>query len=347
MLGETLRGKRVLVTGHTGFKGSWLSLWLQSCGAEVHGIALPPEAQPNHWQLLRLDMPSYEQDIRDGEALSRLVQDINPEVVFHLAAQAYVRRSYRDPMATWDINVLGTGHLLQACRTLADLKALVVVTTDKCYKNNEWQRGYREDDTLGGHDPYSASKAATELLVSSFRDSFFQEAGSPLLATARAGNVVGGGDWSEDRLIPDAMRAVAQGEALVIRAPNATRPWQHVLEALAGYVMLAERLLAGDRACARAWNFGPDREGNRPVKEVLQALASGFPELCWKTQASDLHETGLLYLDSTAAREQLHWRSRWSFDATMAATAEWYRAKLGDGEVISRTQLEAYLHCVV
>jgi CDP-glucose 4,6-dehydratase len=344
MFDDVYRDCHVLVTGHSGFKGSWLTLWLRMLGAKVTGISLPPEASPNHWDLLGLDAASHYIDIRDEGLLRETILQSRPDMVFHLAAQPLVRRSYHSPLETWATNVMGTANLLDACRQSPGLKAMVVITTDKCYENKEWVWGYREIDPLGGHDPYSASKAGSELVTASFRRSYFAEPDSPLLATARAGNVIGGGDWSEDRLIPDMMRAIAAGTAVEIRSPNATRPWQHVLECLSGYLLLGQRVLQGDRSCAEAWNFGPDQEGNRPVEEVLGALQTNWPAVNWHvSDKKQPHEAKLLQLDSTKARWRLAWRPVWSFEEGVATTAEWYRAWLERGELLSRSQLGRYV----
>ena len=343
MFAGTYAGRRVLVTGHTGFKGSWLALWLGRLGAKVSALALPPEGSPSHWELLKLGIDARHVDIRDREPLAAAIARADPEIVFHLAAQSLVRRSYRAPVDTWATNVLGTANVLDACRELRSLQAVVVVTTDKCYENREWVWGYREIDPLGGHDPYSASKAGTELVVASFRRSFFHAPSSARVASARAGNVIGGGDWSEDRLIPDLARASAAGAPLEIRSPHATRPWQHVLECLSGYLMLGQRLVEGDRAFADAWNFGPDREGNRTVEQVLAELGKGWPGMQWEHVAGEHpHEATLLQLDSSKARTRLGWRPVWSFDEGVAATAEWYRAWLERKEIASERQLERY-----
>lgn len=343
MFGDCYRGRRVLLTGHTGFKGSWLALWLQTLGAQVAGLALDPGTAPSHWDLLRLDIADQRGDIRDATVVSGTLQAAQPEIVFHLAAQPLVRRSYRDPLETWSTNVMGTANVLEACRRQSSVRAIIVVTTDKCYENKEWDWGYRESDRLGGHDPYSASKAAAELVVASYRKAFFDVPSAPLLASARAGNVIGGGDWSEDRLIPDLVRAVSCGQALAIRSPQATRPWQHVLESLSGYLSLGQGLLAGDSALAQAWNFGPEAEGNQTVAQVLSRLQTGWPALTWyaRTQAQP-HEATLLQLDSTLARKRLGWQPVWSLDKGLAATADWYRAQHERGELLSQTQLQAY-----
>lgn len=345
MFGNAYKNRRVLVTGHTGFKGSWLVLWLQMLGAKVTGISLPSETSPNHWDLLELDVESFHIDIRDEGVLRQKIVELKPEIIFHLAAQSLVRRSYRQPLATWATNVMGTANVLDACREVEDLAAMVVVTTDKCYENKEWVWGYREVDPLGGHDPYSASKAGSEMVAASYRHSFFNTPTSPLLATARAGNVIGGGDWSEDRLIPDLVRSIKAGKLLEIRSPNATRPWQHVLECLSGYLMLGQQLLEGNKSCAEAWNFGPNREGNRQVKQVLSALKADWPSVDWHcSDAPQPHEAQLLHLDSGKAREKLGWRPVWTFDEGFAMTAEWYRAWLERGDALSLKQLQSYIN---
>ena len=344
MFSDVYRGRRVLLTGHTGFKGSWLALWLQSLGARVTGVALPPEARPSHWNQLQLNMPSHEVDIRDSAALHASVQDTRPDIVFHLAAQSLVRQSYQDPLQTWSTNVMGTANLLEACRQVQGIKAIVVVTTDKCYENHERLQGYLEADRLGGHDPYSASKAGAELVAASYRSAFLQATGSPLLATARAGNVIGGGDWAADRLVPDLIRAVATGTALEIRSPHATRPWQHVLDSLSGYLTLGQRLLAGDTAIACAWNFGPGPEANQTVASLLGRLSRLWPALAWRqTNSVQPHEATLLHLDSGKARAELGWQTAWSLDETLAATAEWYQMNDANGLPPSRAQLDQYV----
>ncbi len=337
-------GRKVLLTGHTGFKGSWLALWLQQLGAEVVGLALPPNTDPSHWGLLKLGIEEHQFDIRDYAAVKRLVTQVQPEMVFHLAAQPLVRRSYVDPLSTWAINVQGTAHVLEACRHAACVRAIVAVTTDKCYENQEWLWGYRENDRLGGHDPYSASKAGAELVAGSYRKSYFNGEDSPRLATARAGNVIGGGDWSEDRLIPDLVRASLRGEPVEIRSPHATRPWQHVLESLSGYLLLGQRLLERQPGFAEAWNFGPDESGNQTVSAVLAKLTQSWDELRWHvTVAPQPHEAGLLQLDSTKARTLLQWLPVWGLDEGLNQTANWYRAYWEKGEVISRQQLSDYV----
>jgi CDP-glucose 4,6-dehydratase len=346
LFGDAYRGKRVLVTGHTGFKGSWLSLWLNQLGAEVVGISLAPKAQPNHWNLLGLELTvnHHELDIRHVAEVARVFKATQPEVVFHLAAQPLVRRSYRDPLETWSTNVMGTANVLEACRQTRSVQAILTVTTDKCYENQEWAWGYRETDRLGGHDPYSASKAASELVAESYRSAFLHAEDSPLLATARAGNVIGGGDWSEDRLIPDLVRAMAAQQSLEIRSPNATRPWQHVLESLSGYLRLGQKLIEGEENFDGAWNFGPERSGNCTVADVLDRLQTHWPEMQWhQTAETQPYEANLLYLDSSKAHSQLGWQPVWNLDTTLEKTADWYRSFQSSQTTISTKQLAQYI----
>jgi CDP-glucose 4,6-dehydratase len=339
---DRYRGRKVLLTGHTGFKGSWLATWLTQLGAEVVGFSLPSAAENRHWDALRLPVTDLRGDIRDVDALLRVVEQHRPEIIFHLAAQALVRPSYRQPLEAWSTNLMGTAHLLEACRLVPGVKAVVVVTTDKVYANREWPWGYRECDELAGHDPYSASKAATELLCDSYRKSFWQQ-GGPMLATARAGNVIGGGDWAEDRLIPDLVRAMQAGQVLDIRSPDATRPWQHVLECLSGYLLLGQRLLDGRRDCAEAWNFGPSMDANRRVAEILEALQRHWPALSWRATPGDgLHESRLLYLDNAKARAGLHWSPVWDLATALELTADWYRSYLEVGDLRTSQQLECF-----
>ncbi|QNJ16005.1 CDP-glucose 4/6-dehydratase [Synechococcus sp. A18-40] len=333
-------GKRVLLTGHTGFKGSWLSLWLLSLGAEVWGYSLPPEQHRSLFKDLALEKDSGRLthlfgDIRDLQALQEFVQQAQPEVVLHLAAQPLVRRSYSDPLGTWSTNVQGSLHLLEALKPLQHHCAVVMVTTDKVYDNREWDYGYREDDRLGGHDPYSASKAAAELAIASWRASFCGYGPNQncylAVSTARAGNVIGGGDWAVDRIVPDAMRSLAAANPIRVRSPLATRPWQHVLEPLGGYLLLAQRLATVDsgvgHSYASAFNFGPALEANRSVKELVEAALhhwSGQWQDCSDPKAP--HEASRLHLQIDKAHHQLNWRPRWDFPTTVARTVAWYRA---------------------
>lgn len=341
---DCYRGRRVLISGHTGFKGSWLALWLEQLGAKVVGVSLPPEIGPNHIELLDLGIDDCRLDIRNAKAIKNLVNKFRPDIVFHLAAQSLVRRSYRDPLGNWATNVMGTANVLEACRSVDCVSAIVAITTDKVYANQEWAWGYRENDRLGGHDPYSASKAACEMLIESYRKALFTENSAPLIASARAGNVIGGGDWSEDRLIPDLVRSVGNYEPLVIRSPKATRPWQHVLECLAGYLLLGQRLLDGQKEYADAWNFGPGAEDNRTVLEVLNLMQAHWPQLNWEQiKAPQLHEATLLYLDHTKAKERLKWNPVWSLERALQATADWYRYYQEQGAVLSIPQLVDYI----
>ena len=342
--GDCYRGSRVLITGHTGFKGSWLAFWLNELGAQVSGISLDPDTQPNHWEQLNLKVDDRRLDIRSADMVRSEVEWLRPEIVFHLAAQPLVRRSYRDPIDNWSSNVMGTAHILEACRHVDSVKALVAITTDKVYANEEKTQGYRESDPLGGHDPYSASKAACELLIDSYRKAFFSDEDSPLLASARAGNVIGGGDWSEDRLIPDLVRSVTESEPLLIRSPHATRPWQHVLECLAGYLLLGQRLLEKRREFAEAWNFGPLSEANRSVMEILTSMQTHWPDLQWEqTDSPQPHEATLLYLNNDKANEVLDWRPVWSLDQALLATADWYREFHEQGVLSTGKHLATYV----
>lgn len=327
---EIFRGRRVLLTGDTGFKGSWLALWLHALGAEVYGYALPPKRPDDHFSALGLDkiIAHREGDIRDLDRLQSFFAETRPEFVFHLAAQALVRRSYIDPKETFDVNVGGSVNVLECVRNTETVKGLVYVTSDKCYQNNEWVWGYRESDALGGHDPYSASKAAAEIVFSSYRDSFFQARKGCGIASVRAGNVIGGGDWSDDRVIPDCMRALSQSIPIVLRKPHATRPWQHVLEPLSGYLLLASRLYHGPKEFSGAWNFGPRTDSSRSVhelaREVVKEWGSGTIEI--RSSAQDPHEAALLHLNCDKAELLLKWRPRWSFTRTVRETVAWYRA---------------------
>jgi len=336
-------GKKVLVTGHTGFKGSWLVLWLINLGAEVTGISLDPEINKSHWNLLNLSIDDRRCDIRDANSIRKIISEKQPEIVFHLAAQPLVRQSYKDPLETWSTNVMGTANILEACRHEKSVKAILAITSDKCYENLELVEGYSEDDRLGGHDPYSASKAASELVVSSFRSAFYDERTMPLIATARAGNVVGGGDWSKDRLIPDLISSINKNGSLEIRYPNATRPWQHVLESLSGYLVLGQELMMNNRKFSGPWNFGPASSDNQTVSEVLNKFNKIWGEIHWhEAQTFQPHEASLLSLNSSKANKMLKWQSVWKIDTMVEKTCEWYKTYLKYQRVISQQQLSDY-----
>lgn len=322
-------GRRVFLTGHSGFKGGWLALWLSELGAQVRGYSLSPSTSPAFHDAARLveRIPGEFADIRDADQLTRSLVAFRPEIVLHLAAQPLVRESYRAPAQTYATNVTGTLNLLEAVRQCDSVRAVLVVTSDKCYENRESLRPYREQDALGGHDPYSSSKACVEILCASWRESFLRERGIAV-ATARAGNVIGGGDWSDDRLLPDILRAWDAGESLTLRYPGAVRPWQHVLDPLKGYLLLAQALVEQGQAVAQAWNFGPDSEGTATVGEVVQTLAGLWPgEARWGIEPiAQPHEAGLLTLDSSKARQQLGWRPNWDLEQALQRTLQWHRA---------------------
>lgn len=321
------RQRRVLLTGHTGFKGAWLAQWLAQMGANTTGVALPPDSKPNLFYLAQIeqDLDSRLLDIRDPSAMAGAMQEAQPEIVLHLAAQALVRASYQQPLETLSTNVMGTAHVLEAARHCPSVKVVVCVTTDKVYHNREWAYPYRENDRLGGHDPYSASKAACELVVAGYNDAFLKAQGVAV-ATARAGNVIGGGDWSTDRLIPDAVRAWQNALPLDVRRPGATRPWQHVLEPLAAYLLLAESLWL-DAKLSGAWNFGPATEGCATVQTVVEIARQcyGTGSVVYTPNSSHPHEAGNLALDSSRARHALGWQPRWSLHDTVSRTLDWYR----------------------
>lgn len=344
--------RSVLVTGHTGFKGGWLATWLSRLGARVHGFALDPPTSPSLFETARvaeLLASDTRADLADLDALRSVLVRTQPEVIFHLAAQSLVRESYADPLATFATNVMGTAHVLEATRAVASIRAIVVVTTDKVYENRESMHAYGEQDSLGGHDPYSASKAASEIVAASYRSSFFTgcHAQAPRLATARAGNVIGGGDWAKDRLVPDALRCFGAGEPLRLRFPAAVRPWQHVLEPLSGYLRLAEALLGTEGVqFARSWNFGPAEQDMASVGDVAAAIAKlwGAGARVEEFNEAHPHEAGLLMLDSRCAHEALTWRPRWPLAQAIARTVAWQREWRagGDMQLATLAQIDDY-----
>lgn len=343
-------GRRVFVTGHTGFKGAWLCLWLRRLGADVAGYALDPPTDPNLFTLAGVAEGMVDQrgDVRDLLALTAAVAQHRPEIVLHLAAQSLVRRSYDDPVGTYATNVMGTVNLLEAIRRVETVRAVVVVTTDKCYANREWVWGYREIDALGGHDPYSNSKACAEQAAAAYRDSFFPlkayATHGVALASARAGNVIGGGDWALDRLVPDAMRAFSAGQLLEVRNPGAIRPWQHVLDPLAGYLLLAQRLVEQGPAFAQAWNFGPSLDGEQTVRTLIERLIALWgPGAAWRVDGREQpHEATYLKLDCSQARARLAWRPAIPFDQALRLTVDWYRSQVdgGDQRAVTLRQID-------
>lgn len=352
----TLRDRGVLLTGHTGFKGGWLALWLSDLGARLHGYALAPPTQPNVFEVAQVAQvlaSDTRADLADLAALSATLDRVRPEVVFHLAAQPLVKEGYRDPLGTMATNVMGTANLLEAIRGVDSVRAVVVVATDKVYENRERGHAFGEGEPLGGNDPYSASKAAAEIVVASYRSSLFGDGRHPArIASARAGNVIGGGDWAADRLVPDCLRAFAAGEPVRLRHPDAVRPWQHVLEPLSGYLALAARLLGdGGERFARAWNFGPDPSDDASVSEVAHRVASLWGNGARLEQAADRHwnEAGLLRLDSTQARSELGWAPRWSLQQALEQTVAWQQAwgRGDDMQAVCREQIATYARSAV
>ena len=351
MFNDICKGKKVFFTGHTGFKGSWLVLWLVNLGASVVGYSVDVPTDPNHHEILSLDLESVFGDIRDLEKLRKAVESFRPDIVFHMAAQPLVRKSYQNPVKTFETNVIGTVNAFEACRQTDSVKAIVNITSDKCYENREWIWGYRENDPIGGHDPYSASKGCAELITASYQKSFFpleeyQRTHQTLVTSVRAGNVVGGGDWGEDRLVPDIMTAAGKNEKLIIRNPQATRPWQHVLEPLAGYLLLGQRLLEGKKEYSGAWNFGPNDEDHRNVLSVVKELQSHWTSIDFEVVSDEKnpYEANLLKLDCSKAHAKLGWRPVWNSFRAFAKTAQWYRGFYESGRVLSQEQLAEYIN---
>lgn len=352
MADEFWRDKTVFITGHTGFKGGWLALWLQKLGARVVGYALAPPAAPNLFEAARVaeGMASLTGDIRDFSGLQKAMDERQPEIVFHLAAQSLVRCSYLQPLETYATNVLGTAHLLEAVRSVGSVRAVVVVTSDKCYENREWLWGYRENEAMGGYDPYSSSKGCAELVTAAYRRSFFNPARyaehGVAIASARAGNVIGGGDWAVDRLIPDVMRAFQAGQPALIRCPEAVRPWQHVLEPVSGYLVLARKLYEEGSAYAEGWNFGPVETDACTVRWLVEQLVALWGNgVAWASDGErHPHEAHCLKLDCAKARARLGWTPRWSLDQALAETVAWHQAHRtgADMQVFTQAQIEQF-----
>lgn len=347
------KGKRVLITGHTGFKGAWLTMWLRVLGADLVGYSLLPPTVPSHYELAKIEegITVVEADVRDFETLRKVVQTYHPEIVFHMAAQALVRRSYNDPVETYAINIMGTAHLLEAVRQVKGVRAVINVTSDKCYENREWVWGYRESDSMGGYDPYSSSKGCAELVTSGYLRSFFNpdryESHGVGLASVRAGNVIGGGDFAQDRLIPDLVRAFEKGEPVHIRSPHATRPWQHVLEPLSGYLLLAEKLYEDGPAYAGAWNFGPLEDDVKEVGWIVEHFVKSWgKDAKWEVNSAEhSHEAGMLKLDCSKARMLLNWRPRLNIEEALAWSVKWYKAYVNQPNSLRRVteqQIEEY-----
>jgi CDP-glucose 4,6-dehydratase len=347
------REKRVLLTGHTGFKGSWLSLWLQQMGALVTGYALQPPTNPSLFEAAKVaqGMTSIIGDIRDADLLVQSMQNCSPDIVIHMAAQPLVRYSYLNPVETYSTNVMGTVHLLEAVRQTPSVRAVVNVTSDKCYENREWVWGYRESEPMGGFDPYSNSKGCAELVTSAYRSSYFNpdkvDEHKVALASARAGNVIGGGDWAADRLIPDILRAISDGKPVVIRNPRAIRPWQHVLEPLSGYLLLAQKLYEDRVNYAEGWNFGPSDEDARPVQWIVERLTELWGDgASWQLDGAEHpHEANYLRLDCSKANMRLHWQPRWHLDKALEMIVTWQRGWLEEQDMrgITLSQIEQYL----
>jgi len=351
MLANCFSGKKVLVTGHTGFKGSWLTIWLTQLGADVVGYALEPKTNRDNYLLSGLEkrVRNCIADVRDKQTLNKAFEDEKPEIVFHLAAQPLVITSYKQPVETYETNIMGTVNLLEACRLTESVKQIIIITSDKCYENHEWIWGYRENDALGGYDPYSSSKAAVEIVCNGYRNAFFHpdkvSEHQKSLATVRAGNVIGGGDWSEYRIIPDSISALENGEEIKIRNPLATRPWQHVLEPLGGYLLLAAKMMDDPVKFAEAWNFGPYQESIVTVKRLVETVIDNYGKGKWCdiSDPESLHEAGLLALDISKASQRLNWRPVLSFDEAVHFTINWYKQyKTEDVLSLCKEQIEVY-----
>lgn len=350
LFGGLYSGKTVLLTGHTGFKGSWLAYWLTKMGAKVIGYSLEAPTTPNHLELLNFEMVSIIGDIRDQEKLDAVFKEHQPVIVFHLAAQPLVRLSYDEPVETFDTNVIGTLKIFEASRKTSSVQAIVNITSDKAYENKEWVWGYRENDPMGGYDPYSASKGCAELVVNSYRNSYFNldDYGTKhhvLLASCRAGNVIGGGDWAQDRLMTDIMLSISQNKKVNIRSPHATRPWQHVLEPLSGYLAIGQKLLQGKKEFAEGWNFGPEQEGSISVQKVVESIKEYWSKIDYTIQEpkEKLHEANLLKLDCSKANILLQWTSTWNSQITFKKTVLWYKKYYEENTIKTQDDLEQYV----
>jgi len=346
-------GKKVLITGHTGFKGSWLSLWLKHLGADLIGVSLDPPTKPSLYEQANVaeGMISLREDIRNGDAVKAIFRKYKPEIVFHLAAQPLVRYSYQNPVETYETNVMGSLHVLEAVRCINTVRSIIMVTTDKCYENKEWVWGYRENEPMGGHDPYSSSKGAAELLIASYRHSYFPSdkysEHATAVASVRAGNVIGGGDWAEDRLIPDIIRAVKDDKKIRIRNPNSIRPWQHVLEPLSGYIQLAKSLHSDGAQFSEAWNFGPIDRDAKPVQWIVEYITKKWGrESSWELdEGNHPHEANYLKLDCSKANENLSWRPKWNLEMALSKIIEWHEAETNNADMreVSVKQINEYM----
>ena len=326
------KNKKVLVTGHTGFKGSWLVKWLQMLGADVIGLSLDIVSIPTHYEILNLNIKSITGDIRNKDIVAKIIEENKPEIVFHLAAQSLVKQSYIDPIGTLETNIIGTANVFEACRKSNIVKAIINITSDKCYENKEWEWAYRENEQMGGHDPYSVSKGASELITNSYRNSFFNlddygKEHNILLASLRAGNVIGGGDWAENRLVPDIMKSASKKQTVIIRSPNSVRPWQHVLEPLSAYLLIGQKLIEGNKEFAQAWNVGSINNNFTTVKELLDKLQNEWMDVKYEIQNDNknVHEANLLKLDCSKINHRLKWKNIWDIEQTVKITTEWYK----------------------
>ena len=343
------KNKNILITGHTGFKGSWLTLWLKKMGAKVIGYALKPPTIPNHFDILNLEIETIIGDIRDRKKLNGVFNKYLPEIIFHLAAQPIVKKSYDDPIYTLETNIIGTANIYEECKKLNSVKAIINITSDKCYENKEWVWGYRENDAMGGYDPYSVSKGCSELITSAYRNSFFnitkyKKTHNILLASCRAGNVIGGGDWGADRLIPDIVKAASKNQHTIIRNPNSTRPWQHVLDALSGYLLLGQKLLEGKTAFSEAWNFGPSDNQVIDVEKIAKISKNIWKKIEYRLNNKELkqHESNMLKLDCSKANSQMGWYPKWNIAKTINKTINWYKSYYENNCINSYQDLTEY-----